>query len=60
MKNNMKFAKVMMIIFGFLFVVCVITSFWNPGQLLFAIISGIMFLSGYSEFKRSNDESEEE
>lgn len=56
----MKFAKVMMIIFGFLFVVCVIASFWNPGQLLFAIISGIMFLSGYSEFKRSNDESEEE
>ena len=60
MKNNRKFFKALMITWGVLFVACVICSFWNPGQLLFAIVSGIMFLSSYSEFKRYNNESEEE
>ncbi len=45
-------AKAMIYAFGILGVFCLIGSFWNPYQLLFAAMCAAMVLCGKSELKK--------
>lgn len=44
-------AKALIVVFGVLGICCLVGSFWNPRQLLFAVMCAAMVVCGISEYK---------
>lgn len=45
-------AKALIAVFGVLGLCCLVGSFWNPWQLIFAAMCAAMVLCGISEYKK--------
>ena len=45
-------AKALIVVFGVLGLCCLVGSFWNPWQLIFAAMCAAMVLCGISELKK--------